>query len=518
MDNCTQDISDLINSYFLSSTPEQKRVLLSALGSALQKELFASLDEIHEVHYAGRIYTIKKDRDRGQKLIAFHQHEKDFNEAVNELWCYFFEILNTIFIRYDLAVLAHPQVAERYQTWCDINLSEQEQTIIKGLHHKTDRTSFIRNSFGLILNNRIFNDVINDYRRRERYAFKQFKNDIAELAAEKIFSIIKRQPGIADRYSDSALALFAVLCEQTEDIATADPDKWFSTAAQGDVFEAIRRIIPEGISEGQISALCKDVSGIKKEVAKSYASSPDRSIKIDQDDYADSPSASQEKIDRKLYADDLFSHANQLDQIVRHDLQQKHFFWEYQYQDKKEIWKEGLPDFIDVASLEKLFEIPACDKPILVAFFYTWLMTCSGLTKQQIANICKVNPSTVTRWSPPLLLRYPFIDNEDVFPVFLTAGARRQLGLKNADRQPEGEKKKKDALWELYKFLCDANSLDEIDKVKMGAEAAPKGQPAFQICYNTQIKELDEDNSSRFYLFVIIDRLNISGAQHGSAD
>ena len=67
-------------------------------------------------------------------------------------------------------------------------------------------------------------------------------------------------------------------------------------------------------------------------------------------------------------------------------------------------------------------------------------------------------------------------------------------------------------MWQIYKFVLDTGSHDEIEKRKMGAVNPEQDGPFnFRVCYNTEIDEIKNDYYNRIYQFILIDGVKIMG-------
>lgn len=500
-------IKNIIKKCF-SSNDEERKKSVTKLAEVLFDEIDSSIKGLNQIRSpnAWTNYVFKKEQDnlkRIRRIVCFDNNWGNYEElsvATNELWNKFFKTLKSAFTKYKIN-----NFLPDFEQFVDRYLSDGERIIVNGLIDSNNRKRFIRYNLGMILDNKVFSKQINEYRRKTRRAIKSFKEDIKEKTDKQICqTVYEICPDITEgQCTEEDVKAFALFCLDAD--INKSPVSWIKNRTDS--------------QELKKHELEKGINNVKKTIVSSYISKMPNDIFLNTDkpEYEESHYHESEK-DSELTAILSDTLNNELSKLERNNLQEKFFFWA---PGNNAVWKDIIQDYIKFD--EWITEVGEPELPISIAFFYTWLMECSGISKEQVAALNNVNVTSVYRWSPHILLEYPFTE-ENIFPVFFNTDARKQIGMEcksirvysknNINNKNKNDQRNliKKILWQIYKFVLDMGSYDEIEKRKMGAVNPEQDGPFnFRVCYNTEIDEIKDDYYNRIYQSILIDGVKIVG-------
>jgi len=491
----SRELSDVVNEC-LSKDQEIRKAALYEMGDALFGAIEKSLENKRSINYAGRRYRIIRngvDKSGKEKwVVSLYGSEKDFDEALNALFEKLFEGLKR-------AVYEHQRHPDSIQPLVTCNLKPSGKNILAALR-KPNPQKFIINSFGQVLNNEVFNEEINAYKRKQRMAMKSFKKEIENKSIQDIFNILIGQDEIQKNFEEIEIILFSICCKYSEDIDIQNPDIWLENQNSNEIKEHTQALNINTTENELPPNKTFNLQALKNQVIAIYGPSihdvPLEGLSSEDPDLQD------QSIDKALYAESLFSFSYQLGRLSRYDLQRKHFFWK---PNDDSVWKEAIEDIYNMDELVKLFGRP--NKEVSIQFFCAWLMACSGISPQQMSDVFNVDLSTVYRWRHlNMLLKYPFVE-EDIFPVFFGSKLRRQINTRRNRLIEEQKEKLKDTLFKVYTCFRDI-ALEYIDEINLNKEIntkVPDTNCQFRVCYNHQIKEIKTTSTDRRILFAMVD-------------
>ncbi len=494
------------------------------MATLLEQEIKKVLKQQTTSSYAGRRYNLtyeppynKNSKDKLPDFVELYGCKKEFHIAVNELFIHLVKVIHTAAVKYrtigffpSLSEFLNMQPDHLLQANKHKFLSNNEQTIINGLINKEDRIKLIRSNLGMILTNTVFNDEIKSYKRKKGVAV----NFINQIFSGKTFSSMteienlfwqidqKAYENLREHFADydiAAFALFCATCRSCENSTTT----WEKTDNTSAAIHWIKTHLEVSKDKPE---LFNGIENVKKRFLNDIVSKMPKNVSLDCDPEDDNDR--QEAFDEHAFWE---ANQNELDDRNRFEFQQDAMFW-----------MPGTERFWD-SSLEKHVGTP--EKPLFIAFFYTWLKQCSGEISKNIAKELKVSEGTLSRWSPHILLRFPFLDaDEPIFPVYFNYESRQKIGLYDTnirvyrktcyaseDKAPTDPLlKRKKILWEIYEFVRKTGDLAyELDFTKKTGRVhdsiSNKYPFSIKFCYNYEIEEseeLDTKNYLQPYVYI----------------
>ena len=484
----------IIENCFSDNNIKRKKSLIK-FQKVLMEEINRAVGGLSSVIYKNNSYVI------GKSYIEFYGIREGLEDGINELWLYLYEEIKIESVKYGMKAdkLTLSKYKERY-------MADTCKTIINGLSSNKNK-NFIISTFGQILTNTIFKDIINGYRRKRRQGVKHFNNEIKNMSSTEIFKLLSENDEIKRLFDHKEIALFATYCSINGKIET---DKKEKLDEQNILL--LKKKMRDNFNFSNNNEVEK-INEIKKTIIRKYISKQ-KDISLDEiainSKNIDYPSE-----DKLLFKEKLFEYFKQEDNVVRRNLQKKYYFW---MPGTENVWQNSIPK--ELNSEMNIQDEP--ELPISIAFFYSWLLECSGISKKQIADIADIDLGTVYRWERNLsvFLKAPFIE-ENIFPVFFDSFARNQIGLNDQNIRVYSKKditnkelnrerdKIKEVLWNIYDFVSNAvNYIDEIDKKKLGVvNKLPIMQGNdfdFCVCYLDEINEIDTSNSYNLRQIIVI--------------
>ncbi len=494
------------------------------MATLLEQEIRKVLKQQTTSSYAGRKYNLvyeppynKSSKDKLPDFVELYGCKKEFHIAVNELFIHLLTTIHTAAVKYKTLGFSPPlsefldmQPDHLLQTNKHRFLLKNEQSIINGLINKKDRIKLIRSNLGMVLTNTVFNDEIKSYKRKKRVTV----NFINQIFSGKTFSSMTEignlfgqidqgaYENLRAHFADSDIAAFALFCTTCRSCenSTTTWDKTDNTSA------AIRWIKTHLEVSKDKPELFTGIENVKKKFLNYLISKIPKDVSMDcvnEDD----------NIQENTFDECALWEANhnELDDRNRYEFQQDALFW---MPGTQRFWNGSLEEHVGTP-----------EKPLFIAFFYTWLKQCSGEVPKNIAKELKVSEGTLSRWNPHILLRFPFLDaDEPIFPVYFNYESRQKIGLYDTNirvcKKPcyasedkatiDPFMKRKKILWKIYEFVRKAGDLVyELDFLKktgrMHDSISNKHPFSIQFCYNYEIEEsedLDTKNYLRQYVYI----------------
>jgi hypothetical protein len=363
---------------------------------------------------------------------------------------------------------------------------EKAKTLFDGLNGEKpeERKKWIRNNLKLVLNNNIYKDFTNRFKKIKRAAYRNLLDKTKELKCltdfvallENFFS--NEESTKIDKISFLVCAIYIYEEAKISRSEFSNHRKWIAENLNTDWFKNRLEELPGNFPEidgEKLKKIITDIQTIKNKIIENY--------NIEQKDLN-----IQQNIESTFSSENNDAWFNEIEELM--DIQRHHYFWK---KTDPPVWEQTLKQiyrftkhiladdkievtFIQNNQTEKLV-IPK--NPIENKEFCTWLMDCSGFSRKELACLWEKSEPTISRWlTHPKLLKLPFIDM-DFPPVYFDSDIREQI-----------DKNSKNSLWSIYEFLMNKNAPYVIDQIAQGAATEFRLQFDFKLIDRNDIDEI----------------------------